>query len=107
MSTPVQISYATPKPDKGGGKDGGKGKGGKDGGKGKGKTNGYDPYGGGGGGGGGFGGPPAASGPSENLYMKGLPPETTDDMLRGVFGQYGTVQSTKVLPSSEGKSGAA
>jgi len=34
---------------------------------------------------------------SDNLFVKGLPPGTNEDKLKEVFGQYGTVTSTKVL----------
>mmetsp|Transcript_52485 Transcript_52485/g.97159 ORF Transcript_52485/g.97159 Transcript_52485/m.97159 type:complete len:681 (-) Transcript_52485:138-2180(-) len=35
---------------------------------------------------------------SDNLYVKGLPGDFDDDKLAQVFGQYGTVTQTKVLP---------
>lgn len=35
---------------------------------------------------------------SDNLYIKGLPPNITDDLLKQIFGAYGTVVSTKVMP---------
>lgn len=37
--------------------------------------------------------------PSDNLYMKGLPLDTTEGALRGIFSAYGNVVSCKVLPS--------
>jgi len=45
--------------------------------------------------------------PSDNLYMKGLPPGTTEETLRAIFGVYGTVVSCKVLASPAGVSDAA
>jgi len=44
--------------------------------------------------------------PSDNLFVAGLPPETTEDSIWTVFGQYGTVVSVKILPAS-GKPDAA
>jgi len=40
--------------------------------------------------------------PSSNLYMKGFPANTTEALLRSVFGQYGVVVSCKVMPSISG-----
>mmetsp|Transcript_17199 Transcript_17199/g.43307 ORF Transcript_17199/g.43307 Transcript_17199/m.43307 type:complete len:122 (-) Transcript_17199:50-415(-) len=45
--------------------------------------------------------------PSDNLYMKGLPAGTNEESLKAIFGVYGTVVSTKVLPSPAGVSDAA
>lgn len=45
--------------------------------------------------------------PGDNLYMKGLPPGTTEDTLRAIFGVYGTVISCKVLASPAGLSDTA
>lgn len=39
--------------------------------------------------------------PSDNLYIKGLPPGMTDQWLQTIFGNYGIVTSTRVL---EGRS---
>jgi len=64
-----------------GGKDSGKGGKGKDGGKGKGKFV-----------------PQVEAEPSDNLYIKGLPVDFTQDQAREVFGAYGTVVTCKVMP---------
>lgn len=40
--------------------------------------------------------------PSDNLYVKGLPPNITDQWLRSIFGEYGIVTSTKVMAPSDG-----
>mmetsp|Transcript_36049 Transcript_36049/g.54349 ORF Transcript_36049/g.54349 Transcript_36049/m.54349 type:complete len:409 (+) Transcript_36049:104-1330(+) len=42
------------------------------------------------------------SAPNTNLYMKGLPNETTEGLLRSIFQPYGEVTSIKVLPSAQG-----
>eukprot|EP00929_Paragymnodinium_shiwhaense_P005449 TRINITY_DN10742_c0_g1_i1.p1 TRINITY_DN10742_c0_g1~~TRINITY_DN10742_c0_g1_i1.p1 ORF type:complete len:752 (-),score=176.82 TRINITY_DN10742_c0_g1_i1:256-2511(-) len=44
--------------------------------------------------------PPVAEGPSDNLYVKGLPPGLSDDEVKEIFGDYGTVLQCKVLPAS-------
>jgi len=53
-------------------------------------------------GGKGGGGMPGAApgGMSDNLFVAGLPLDMTEDRLRQIFGQYGAVNSCKVLPSS-------
>lgn len=40
---------------------------------------------------------PTDTSPSSNLYIKGLPPHVTDQMLQEVFGAYGSVKQTRVL----------
>eukprot|EP00404_Azadinium_spinosum_P008067 CAMPEP_0180546124 /NCGR_PEP_ID=MMETSP1036_2-20121128/70398_1 /TAXON_ID=632150 /ORGANISM="Azadinium spinosum, Strain 3D9" /LENGTH=130 /DNA_ID=CAMNT_0022561197 /DNA_START=74 /DNA_END=462 /DNA_ORIENTATION=+ len=45
--------------------------------------------------------------PNDNLMIKGLPVETTDEFLTSLFAQYGTVKSARVLPVAPGKSAAA
>merc|ERR1719265_1583050 len=45
--------------------------------------------------------PPAEPPPqmaSDNLYVKGLPPEVTENFMKEIFGQYGLVTQLKVLP---------
>jgi len=39
-------------------------------------------------------------GPSDNLYVKGLPPFYSEDLICQVFGAYGPVSSTRVLQSN-------
>merc|ERR1719160_1830979 len=41
--------------------------------------------------------------PSSNLYVKGLPPEVTEEFLNEIFGQYGLVTQLKVLPRDPSK----
>jgi len=41
--------------------------------------------------------------PNENLYMQGLPLEMTDEMLKAIFMQYGTVMSVRMLDPIPGK----
>merc|ERR1719436_2229191 len=36
--------------------------------------------------------------PSDNLYIKGLPPNITEGSIKQVFGASGSVASTKVMP---------
>lgn len=45
--------------------------------------------------------------PSDNLYIKGFPQGTTEDLIRQVFGAYGAVTSVKVLETPEGAPVAA
>lgn len=40
---------------------------------------------------------------SNNLYVKGLPPEVTEKFLNEIFGQYGLVTQLKVLPRDPAK----
>merc|ERR1719191_910456 len=40
---------------------------------------------------------------SNNLYVKGLPPEVTEQFLKEIFGQYGLVTQLKVLPRDASK----
>merc|ERR1719247_3647592 len=44
---------------------------------------------------------------SDNLYVKGLPPEVTEEFLKEIFGQYGLVNQLKVLPRDPSKSEVA
>lgn len=101
--TTLQVRFAT----KGGGKDGG------------GKGGGGDDWGNGGGSwGGGKGGKDAGKGkkgkdqfaksampdPSDNLYIKGLPAEFTEEMATELFNAYGTVTSVKIMTFATGSS---
>merc|ERR1719401_199290 len=45
--------------------------------------------------------------PSDNLYMKGFPPNCDESMLRAAISPYGTITSCKVLPPGEGRAFAA
>jgi len=73
------------------------GEGGFDAGKGKGKNgkgkDGKDPF-----------APPAMPDPSDNLYIKGLPIDFTQEMAKEVFGAYGTVLTTKIMNFGNGSS---
>jgi len=42
-----------------------------------------------------------------NLYIKGLPSDMTEDRLRGIVGKFGKIVSCKVLPVPEGKKTSA
>lgn len=44
-----------------------------------------------------------ASGPSSNLFVKGLTTDMTAGTLKELFNQYGTVTSVKILPQVDGK----
>merc|ERR1719217_1468531 len=48
--------------------------------------------------------PPMAS---DNLYVKGLHPDVTEEFLKEIFGQYGLVNQLKVLPRDPSKPEAA
>lgn len=41
--------------------------------------------------------------PSDNLFICGLPLDTTEDKLKKIFGEYGNVTSMKLLPDVPGK----
>jgi len=43
-----------------------------------------------------------AAPPSENLYMKGFPVETTEESLRTILMPYGSVASCRLLPATPG-----
>merc|ERR1719353_1511428 len=43
----------------------------------------------------------------DNLYVKGLPENSTEDTMKQMFGQNATVVSCRVLPSTPGKPDAA
>eukprot|EP00928_Gymnodinium_smaydae_P059315 TRINITY_DN425_c4_g1_i1.p1 TRINITY_DN425_c4_g1~~TRINITY_DN425_c4_g1_i1.p1 ORF type:complete len:553 (-),score=112.95 TRINITY_DN425_c4_g1_i1:186-1844(-) len=45
--------------------------------------------------------------PSDNLYIKGLPIESTEESLRTIFSNYGNVTSARILASPPGKMDAA
>jgi len=45
--------------------------------------------------------------PAERLVVKGLPLDSTDDWIRQIFAQYGTVKDAKMLPGDGGGSAAA
>mmetsp|Transcript_128890 Transcript_128890/g.241075 ORF Transcript_128890/g.241075 Transcript_128890/m.241075 type:complete len:310 (-) Transcript_128890:56-985(-) len=53
--------------------------------------------------------PPAAAPEiqQDNLYIKGLPVGTTEDTVKKIFGAYGTIVSTRVLPTPDGADNAA
>merc|ERR1719424_2640109 len=51
--------------------------------------------------------PPAADGPSDNLYIKGLPVGMTEDFVREIFGAYGAISSCKVLSTPDGADNSA
>lgn len=38
--------------------------------------------------------------PSDNLYVRGLPPGTTEDQVLGMFGAYGNVVSIRLMPGA-------
>lgn len=38
--------------------------------------------------------------PSDNLYIKGLPPNITEDDIRQIFNQYGAITSCKILQTN-------
>jgi len=82
LDTVVQVKYANSGP-KGGGKD----KGGAPAAKGA-----YAPAGKG-----------APAGPSDNLYIAGLPWDSTTETVTSLIGQYGTVTSAKVMDPTPGK----
>eukprot|EP00421_Protoceratium_reticulatum_P017294 CAMPEP_0168378236 /NCGR_PEP_ID=MMETSP0228-20121227/11235_1 /TAXON_ID=133427 /ORGANISM="Protoceratium reticulatum, Strain CCCM 535 (=CCMP 1889)" /LENGTH=305 /DNA_ID=CAMNT_0008391253 /DNA_START=67 /DNA_END=980 /DNA_ORIENTATION=+ len=46
-------------------------------------------------------------GSQDNLFIAGLPLDTTEEQIREVFGQYGLVQQCKVLPDTPGKTDRA
>jgi len=50
---------------------------------------------------------PLAAQPSEHLYMKGFPVETTEESLRAILGPYGTLISIRLLPATPGASTVA
>ena len=45
--------------------------------------------------------------PSEELFVTGLPMDSTSEMAKQIFSQYGSVKETTVLPVSPGKQAAA
>lgn len=45
--------------------------------------------------------------PSDNLYMRGLPPGATEETITAIFGVYGTVASCRILPPPPGKTDVA
>jgi len=45
--------------------------------------------------------------PNDNLYLKGLPVDSTEQFLLSIFGQYGLVKSIKILPVQPGKNEAS
>lgn len=49
----------------------------------------------------------AAADPTEKLYLAGLPTDFTEDKLKAIFGQYGSVTDCKVLPVPPGLTNAA
>lgn len=51
--------------------------------------------------------PNRGTAPSDNLYMRGLPPGTNEQTVMAIFGVYGTVTSVKILPPPAGKSDVA
>lgn len=54
---------------------------------------------------GGFGG--FKQGGQDNLFVAGLPLDVTEDRVRELFGQYGTVSQCKILPDQPGKADRA
>ena len=45
--------------------------------------------------------------PSDELFVSGLPTDVTDDLLKKIFSQYGSIKEVKVLPVATGKQAAA
>lgn len=45
--------------------------------------------------------------PTDNLYMRGLPPGTDEESLRSMFASVGTVVQVKILPTAPGMETAA
>jgi cold shock CspA family protein len=45
----------------------------------------------------------AATLPSDNLFVTGMPKELTEQSIQAIFGQYGMVASVKKLPASAAK----
>ena len=45
--------------------------------------------------------------PSEELFVTGLPVDCTDDLVKQIFSQYGSVKDVKVLPVAAGKKARA
>merc|ERR1719502_157963 len=45
-------------------------------------------------------GPPAPAQPGDNLYISGLPLDTTTESVTTLLGQYGTIVSAKVLETA-------
>jgi len=42
-------------------------------------------------------GPPTGAPPSDNLYVKGLPPSANEDQVHQIFSQYGTVTDMRIM----------
>mmetsp|Transcript_74777 Transcript_74777/g.175456 ORF Transcript_74777/g.175456 Transcript_74777/m.175456 type:complete len:133 (-) Transcript_74777:184-582(-) len=49
----------------------------------------------------------ASNPPSEELFVTGLPMDCSDELLKEIFSQYGTVKDVKVLPPAAGKKARA
>ncbi|CAE7340341.1 SXL, partial [Symbiodinium necroappetens] len=52
-------------------------------------------------------GGPMTQPPSDELFVSGLPTDVTDDLLKKIFSQYGSIKEVKVLPVAAGKQAAA
>ncbi|CAE7795643.1 SXL [Symbiodinium sp. CCMP2456] len=52
-------------------------------------------------------GGPMTQTPSDELFVSGLPTDATDDLLKKIFSQYGSIKEVKVLPVAAGKQAAA
>lgn len=52
-------------------------------------------------------GPPQISQPSDNLFIAGLPVDSTEESVKAIFGPYGTVTTCRVLPYTPGKNDRA
>jgi cold shock CspA family protein len=51
--------------------------------------------------------PPGPAAPCDNLYIKGFPTDVTNDTVKSLLGQYGTVLSVKVLDTGAHADSAA